>query len=296
MWVGRSDTGHPPECPAEAPVIEWDGYSDLIAPPHECSACECGEPAPYGTCALPTTITAHAAICDDVAGSHATSFDPPPVWDGSCTKANGIGVQAWCDGEFCVQSLTINPIIAAQPPTPSCTQGEAAKVVGVHPAFGAQVRACRFNAYQYQCEDTGRSCVPPTPQGWTRCIMREGSIETDSSCPDTYPIRTVAYPEPDSYDDARACTTCACGSPTPGHCESKMTGYYNSQCAEQNQAFMIPIGSDAPQCLDLLPGSPLLSKRATPPLYVPGSCEPHGGAPVGAVTPRDEFTFCCAPD
>lgn len=294
MWVGRSDDGHAPDCPAAAPVIAWDGYSDLIAPAHGCTACECSEPMPQGTCALPSTLTAHAAICDDVAGSHATSFDAPPGWDGACTKANEIGIQAWCNGEFCVQSLTIAPLIAAQPPTPSCSQGEPSKVTGDYPAFGAQMRACRFNAYQYQCEDSGRSCVPPTPQGWARCVMRDGAIPTDSACPDAYPFRTVGYPEADSYDDARACTTCACGAPTTGHCESRLYAYYDWECSPANEAMMLAVGSDGAQCIDLLPGSPLRSKRATAPAWVAGSCEPHGGAPVGSVTPRDPVTFCCA--
>jgi len=54
LWLGPE--GMEPTCPAEAPVIAYQGHDGLLAAPTSCGTCVCSTPS--GTCAPPLTLTA----------------------------------------------------------------------------------------------------------------------------------------------------------------------------------------------------------------------------------------------
>jgi hypothetical protein len=117
--------------------------------------------------------------------------------------------------------------------------------------------------------DGDRDCVPPTP----------------------YTDKHVFY---EKFQDTRACSPCTCGVPTGSACSSMVSIYTDGACS--TLAYTATVDATGPACHDLPAGTPLGSKSATtPPTYIPGTCAPGGGMPMGAATPTGPSTLCCLP-
>lgn len=286
LWFGPPDEA--PECPKNAPILGYEGYADLGPMPNPCQRCGC-EPG-EASCALPSGWTAHAAsFCPGPPGTAETSFAAPAGWDGSCTDANAIPAGELCDGQPCVQSLSIE--------APTVTAGPCAAVVVEPPMahdlpypWGTLARACVGMAYP-PCADPGNTCAPappspdaPPPAGFVTCIFHEG----ERSCPKEYPVPFVFH---GGIEDLRECTPCACGDPEGASCSVLAGAFSDGSCSAVVAQGMI--SSAAPACHSGLSGAGLGSKSATVIDIDPGGCPPQGGEPVGEVMPAQPATFCC---
>jgi hypothetical protein len=222
---------------------------------------------------LPTTLTASSATCGTM--GNTTPFDAPPGWDGGCTTADAI------DGG--AASLTIAaPTVAEsgcnaiQPPTPDGGLSMSYAVACVGEAAGL-------------CSAAGFACLPPPAMGFGVCVASGG----DYDCPGSpYTEKHLAFV---GVDDTRSCSPCTCGAPSGGKCTTRISIYPDSACASSS-VYVLGVDSTMPEWCDDVTAGPLLSKSASPPVYVPGgSCQPAGGVPGGSVTQTGTITFCCIP-
>jgi hypothetical protein len=237
-----------------------------------------------GSCALPATLTAHAASCANTGpGTPSTPFDPPSGWDGGCTTNDAVDGGQLCDGGLCVQSLAIAPLSVNEP---GCTPMQA-PVTKDPPSWGQFARMCRGAPFG-GCGNDGLVCSPLSTPGFLVCIAQKG----DNDCPGSpYTEKHVFYT---SYQDTRSCSSCSCGPPAGSVCTSEVTAYSDDTCMSAPVASVLA-DSSAPKCLDVISGSALRSKSASSPTYTPGICTPSGGDPMGSVVPVDPFTLCCIP-
>jgi hypothetical protein len=261
--------------------MAYAGGIDLDAGALPCGQCGCA--APDGGCVLPTTLTTNSTACPAMAPSNVqTPFGAPAGWDGGCTTADAIDGGALCEGGPCVVSLTIAaPTVAEtgctaiQPPTPDAGLSMSYAVA----CIGEVALGCA----------TGFYCLPPAT-GFHVCVAQQG----DDDCPGSpYTEKHLAF---GGFDDARSCSPCTCGAPSGGKCTARISVYADDACAT-DATDVETIDSTMPEwCADVT-AAPLLSKSASPPAYVPGSCQPQpaGGVPSGSVTPTTPMTFCCVP-
>jgi hypothetical protein len=164
---------------------------------------------------------------------------------------------------------------AIQPPTPDAGLSMSYAVACIGQAAGA-------------CA-AGFLCAPPPATGFRVCVAQQG----DDDCPGSpYSEKHLAFV---GVDDARSCSPCTCGAPSGGKCTATISIYPDDACALA-VTDVLTIDSSMPEwCTNVPPGAPLLSKSASPPAYVPGSCQPAGGVPSGSATPTNPTTFCCVP-
>lgn len=287
LWFGPPEEA--PECPESAPILGYEGYADLGETPNLCPTCSCG-PA-EATCALPLDWAAHAApLCQQAAVE--TSFGAPAGWDGSCTAVNAIPPGQLCNGQPCVQSLSIAPPTVMMAPCTPMVDGPPAAHDLTYP-WGIFARACVGAAYP-PCKTPANVCAPappspetPPPSGFLTCTFHEG----ERSCPMEYPARFVFYA---GVEDTRSCSECACGEPEGASCTVLAGAFSDGACSApvtgQNM-----ISSAAPFCASVVPGSGLGSKSAAVVDVNAGSCPPLGGEPIGEVVPAGPATFCCGP-
>lgn len=287
LWLGY-DRVLAPQCPEQAPT-KRDYYAPLPAPP--CGACGCD--APTGSCSLPATADANSAACPAASpGTAQTSFDAPSAWDGSCTAEQAIAANLDCGGAPCVQSVTFASLVLSEAgcaPKPPVVPHDNPKTLTL-------ARTCAGATRGY-CADSGHACTPGRPKNadkpgfWTYCVAHEGADDAYTmTCPLAYPRKHVFSID---YFDARTCTSCTCGPPEGSDCTSTVSVYEDNACSTATELGSVAVSSALPVCLDLLPGSPLGSKAATPPLYEPGSCQPSGGEPTGDIEKIGPVTFCC---
>lgn len=273
-----------PPCPTNAPKDGYEGYADLNAP-SICGACQC-KPA-TGSCGLPATITvSNSAACpNDGPDASLTPFDPPKGWDGGCTATDAIDGGQLCDGSPCVESLTIAPLLVRED---GCAPTQA-PITTDPPSWGTFTRLCRGQPIG-SCADNGLVCSPSSAPGFRACVWRYGEFSCSSPELAPYTEKHVFY---DGYQDTRSCSACACDPPTGSTCSSKLSIYSDSGCATM-PSYTLSIDSTGPLCDDLIPGAALGSKSATPPVYMPGVCQPTGG-PMGSAEPIGPSTLCCIP-
>jgi hypothetical protein len=256
LWVGPDPA---PECPFLAPIPEPGVLlRDLIVPAGDCPSCDC-KPS-TGSCALPTVMTAHAAICQNLPAPVDTSFDPPPAWDGSCSADNAIPAQAQCppgSGTLCAQSLTIGALTKVDekcepdlPPIPKITEFAA-------PSWGLVGVACQgYTDPPFAGCGPGAMCVPMAEPGFRHCVKREG----DHACPDEgYTDKVLFY---GGVEDTRGCNACSCGPPEGGLCTATVSVFKDAACTDP--LFLgLPAASDGAPCHDIISkGQPLGSKSA----------------------------------
>lgn len=293
VWLGYQDTD-PPECPLQAPS-KRDYHAATAAP--ACGTCSCSPPS--GSCTLPAAASAHDAACPAELGIVETPFDPPSGWDGSCTAHQAIAANLDCDGKPCVQSVTFAPLAVSEVGCVPKTEPAKPAYIPKNAKKGLTLaRACTGTPFGH-CADNGHACVPVRPREtkdasgfWAHCVSHAGAGDAYTmTCPVDYPLKYVFSID---FEDTRGCAPCACAPPAGSTCTSLVSVYADDDCSPTAELGSITVSS-APMCLNLPPGARLGSKRATPPLYEPGSCKPRGGEPIGGVENIGPFTFCCQP-
>ena len=276
LWRGPAGTA--PTCPAAAPVTGYHGFADLVAGPPSCGTCSCG--ASTGACMLPAHMMASTTACSGATGT-STPFDPPAGWDGGCTQNDAI--------EGGSKSLTIDPLTVT---AETCAPVTAPTASPTPPAsWQTSILACVGVTYPV-CGDQAHVCAPTAPASSTfrMCVFQPGDLG-DAGCPPAYPD---PFPVAGGFDDARSCSTCACGAPDGGSCTATLSAFNDHACTVPQ--ISTTISSAGPGCFDILPGgAPLGSKSVAKFKYTPGPCAPSGAEPAGAVTPTAPATFCCLP-
>lgn len=283
LWMGPGP--EIPPCPAHAPDkggYAW--YGNLQVPPAACGACSCAPPA--GSCTLPTKLIASSSICTEQPGAHATLFDAPSGWDGSCTSANAIDGQESCGSSFCVASLAIAPLLV--------TEGPCMPVIAAQPdppaplTWGTLAETCQAITTG-TCNEDSKTCMPRDAPGFERCVYQKGEVACAMS---PYIVRHVLYT---GSSDTRGCAACTCGGAVGSSCSAKVSVFNDLNCSELVGTF--PISSLGQACFDIQPpGQALGSKSAGPVVYNPGICQAGGGGPIGAAEPLDPTTYCCLPN
>jgi hypothetical protein len=279
LWLGPE--GMEPACPAEAPVIAYQGHDGLLANPTSCGTCTCSTPS--GTCAPPLFLTASSKPCN-TAGAVTNPFDGPMAWDGACTAHDCIGQPPSCAQSLSVQSLTAAPLVLIeQGCTPTTVIAQDVSMA----SWTTAALACRgMPTSGFGCSDPGQTCVPSAvPPEFALCLYHEGDV----SCPDSYPEKHVVYA---GFDDQRTCSACACAAPAGSLCTAALSVFKDGACSVP--LLSAPMSSSGPACFDLVPaGLPLGSKTVTALAYEAGSCMPSGGDPSGTLEPSSPSTFCC---
>ncbi|WP_242515201.1 hypothetical protein [Sorangium cellulosum] len=245
--------------------------------PKACPACACDPPEV--SCALPTAWAASSS--SSCPGDEPDAVATPFAASGACTAEAAIPADQQCNGEPCVQSLTIA--------APSITTGACTPRIDapppVHeraPPWATRATACLAGAHT-ACADA-TTCAPAEPLGFLTCVYHEG----DAACPDGYAQRHVFYKD---VLDGRDCTPCSCGEPTGTSCTVMASVYRDAACTDPIASNLV--SSSVPFCAVTPPGVGLGSKSAAVVAVEPGACAPQGGDPIGELQPADPSTFCC---
>jgi hypothetical protein len=274
VWIGTSADA--PPCPDTAPMDRFDGQGDLDAGPLACAQCACDPP--MGSCGLPPTLTGNAANCDVTnEGLTPTPFDPPSGWDGGCTSNDTLGPG--------VASITIAALTIADA---GCLPSQPAPPDDP-PTWGTFARVCEGSAVG-ACADFDL-CVPPPAPGFRTCVVQAGVEDCSEPWFAPYTEPHVFY---QGFEDSRGCSPCTCGAPDGGTCSAEVTIYTDGVCMSP-MYYAAPIDAAEPYCIDVNAALAFGSKSASPPVYVPGNCQPAGGVPGGTATPTSPTTFCCIP-
>jgi hypothetical protein len=240
------------------------------------STCLCD--APEASCELPLGWAARSGFPCDTPGTAVTSFAAPDGWSGECTAVNTIPAGALCDGQPCVQSLSID--------APAIVAGACAARVDQPPpvpdvrSWATKAKACIPGAYT-PC-DGAQTCMPapppgaPPPDGFSTCIFHED----ERTCPDSYAVKHVFFKE---LDDTRDCTPCSCGEPEGASCTLMASVFSDDACTAPLLSSMV--SSAVPFCGVTPPAVGLGSKSAEVVAVNPGACAPSGGEPIGEVQP-----------
>jgi hypothetical protein len=245
----------------------------------KCAGCLCQ--LPTGSCGLPASVAASTAACG--ASGSAIAFDPPSGWDGSCSAHDAVVSPL-------AQSVSVAPLTLNEAPCSAVTLPTTKDVTWGTIAYTCEGSAAGNCDHADVCVPTFIPPVDPSKNTtFALCVSREGDDDpAEVPCPTGYPRRDVFYLD---ATDGRTCSPCTCGPPQESTCSSLVTVYTDSACSAPLGS--VTVGSVESGCLTVPSGSPLGSKAATPPTYVPGSCQPGGGAPLGSVQPAHPYTFCC---
>jgi hypothetical protein len=158
------------------------------------------------------------------------------------------------------------------------------------------VRVCAGEEHP-ACDNPTHICAPERPPEFQYCVVvTDGDVNED--CPEAYPQRHEAFRignDAEYIADDRACNPCQCAKPTGGTCLAQLHLYSDKVCSTELASHPEFTATSAyPVCLDIAPaGAALLSKRADPPQYFPGSCAPFGGQQLGTAQPIEPVTICC---
>ena len=283
-WAGPVDlyqgpsAAAAPSCSGAYGSVAFMGNAGLDTSPASCSACACGA-ATGGTC-----------------GVHLTYFhNPCGMTQGGCnTQTDGL-IAGPCQLLTTVDGVCAGtPVEAfqadyAQATAGSCVPG-ASMPTGPAPTWTTVAVACGLAAPADagSCAPTDL-CVPPDTSAFPNLCFMNAGMQSCASLPAPYNNPYVFFT---AFDDARACSACSCGQPSPT-CTlgGTATFYADSACTVDVGSRTISMAS---ACYSL-PGSSYYSRYA-PGTNLPGSCQPAGGSPGGSVTPRasSATTFCCA--
>jgi hypothetical protein len=210
-------------------------------------------------------ITASKAACPG--GAQSVPFDAPTGWDGTCTAMDAISAAA---------------SVQAPPPELGFTSGCSPSDDPPLKLTGGKTRSLECGtAYGVgeepgTCLRAGDTCMVPNVSGFLTCIANAG----DLPCPDGWPNKHLIF------EDAYECH-CTCGDPTGEACSSTLSVYADAACSQLLGSATLSSDND-PVCIDVPPGSPLGSKKATPPVYQSGTCTP-------SLTKSLPATLCCLP-
>ncbi|MFT3764709.1 MAG: hypothetical protein QM820_04210 [Minicystis sp.] len=257
----------------------------ILIAPNVCGSCLCGPPS--GSCGLPATLTASSTECPGTApGAVHTAFDPPPGWDGDCTSNDSVPAGQLCAGGPCVQSVTIAPLTVMEE---GCAPAQLPIPKDTTASWGTTVRVCRGGSLS-GCDGNGY-CTPPAPPGFRYCVFRDGDRDCTDPSFGPYTEKHVFY---EGFTDTRSCSPCTCGPPAGSTCTAQISIHADAACSSLPLDAHL-MDSSAPACVDVIAGSALGSKSASPPTYTPGACQPSGGEPMGSAVPVGPSTLCCIP-
>jgi hypothetical protein len=278
FWKGAATSVPKSKCPQSAPHPSQPWYSNPDQTPMSCPACSCAPST--GVCLPPASVTVSASPVCPNDGDAGVPFDPPSEWDGGCTTNDAIAAVD-CDGGPC--SVTVAPLV----PVDECKPNQV--MIPTIVTWQDIAFSCNGDTNHGSCANDGETCVPAAPSsvGYTVCVSQKGDDQT-IMCPDKYIRSGVFYL---GADDTRACAPCECGTPQGSTCSSFVSLYADDACSV-GVASVTATSSDS-MCATIPDGAELGSKRASPPTYTAGTCEPSGGAPTGFVKPREPFTLCC---
>jgi hypothetical protein len=103
-------------------------------------------------------------------------------------------------------------------------------------------------------------------------------------------VKLLRYSGPAT--DSRACTACACDSPTGIDCSQEKVLFFSDACDSKTTDLSPPVSCAGNLSNDRPPTHVQLDKT---PQASGGSCAPSGGLPTGAVVASGATTLCCAP-
>lgn len=230
-------------------------------PAVSCPTCACSPSS--GQCLLPDQASANQSACPG--GPGAQPFDPPTLWDGTCTAMGAVSS---------ADSLSVVP--PESPAASGCYPVNAGQV-SIHGTTPALVCSGIPSVAAGTCGDQSMVCAFPKADGFMTCISAVGSQQ----CPSGWPIQHLIF------TNGQACG-CTCGDPIGDSCSSTLTVYQDSACSQPLGSVMVTSGQPT-GCVDVASGSAFGSKSATPAVYTGGICTPSTlveGAPL---------TVCCQP-
>lgn len=290
VWFGSKAELETKTCPANTLYEKVRGFSNLVASPAKCDACECSAD---GLCTgLPENIEIRSGTCN-MSNVQTTPFDGPPNWDGSCTSVNAMAAGQLCNGVPCAQS--VSTLALPGPTDESCapTVEKPNATLDKHEWLEGAL-ACHAKDLVGTCKTTPEHCVDALPEGWLHCLTRPGK---HSACPDNYNDSGPYWVYQDNPIDDRGCSACTCGAQKDGICTGSLSVYADSSCT--SEFIKLPLSSADPSCGTITPaGRGVGSKTIDNLAYIPGTCAVSGGEPIGAVMPNDDeksgvVTFCC---
>lgn len=260
-----------PDCGGDFPYLETEARSGLEASPAQCSSCACDEPDGV-ECDGPALRMYPSLSC---VGAPSLQFELGA--HDECVAFGEFGIAI--DG---MQSDPVVPVAGTGACTPS--GGDA---VLPEPGWVNHLRACGGAPDAGACGDGG-SCLPTpgNPLVPGLCIWSEG----DMACPGgPYALRNVFY---DAFEDARACSACACADPSGVDCQALVEVHANASCGNLRASIDDPM---AGVCYDIDNGSSYAPRSGRMIVYGTqgGACSPAGGQPMGEASPTGPITFCC---
>lgn len=285
VWLGPDPgegLGDPaPECPATTDGDAGTWHADLVAPP-ACFPCTCGPST--GSCELPSKLTVSTSPCGQ--GVPSIPFDAPAGWDGSCDASTKVPANT-------AASVKIAPITIKNE---ACAVGPKGPALEKVPTVWQTMAVTCYGQGWSECGNPESSCIPqgnqPSPD-FRLCVIHEGVVQSD--CHPSWPEKHIVYKG--VQDDRQCLTECTCGPPKGSVCTSFLSIYENNDttCGGPVVFPSLPISSAQPgPCHDLSPaGKPMGSKSATPPTYIPGTCEAIPGTSTGDAIPQEPATLCC---
>ncbi len=165
ILLSLSSEGTETECPAQAPVIGYQGHEGLNVPSASCGTCSCS--APSGSCAPPLTFTASSKSCNIPGAVTSPSMAPPRGTD-PALRTTASARTLLCSG-------------AERPISHHRAAGHDG--AGLHafnpgphnlstPSWTTAVLACRGMATSgFGCSDPGQTCVPSRCHRISRCAF-----------------------------------------------------------------------------------------------------------------------------
>jgi hypothetical protein len=207
-------------------------------------------------------VSASAAQCFDVATP--IGFDPPAMWDGTCTAPPPV---------MDATSVTVFPPVVLSNKGCVAAGSFATKVEG----GSTSARICEGldRLASGLCGTDGEVCAFPPAPGFSMCLL--GDAGSDLTCPLSWPNKHIFF------DNALECS-CSCGSPMGESCSSTVTFYTDTACT----APLGTLSTESSPCAMLAPGTTLKGESATPSVYAAGTCPP---ILVNSVP----TTVCCQP-
>jgi hypothetical protein len=150
--------------------------------------------------------------------------------------------------------------------------------ISLNAPMGDQLLACGATATA-TCESAANVCAPPSREGVSLCIMKEGE---NLACPGEYPNAETAY---SSYADHRTCPACECES-QPGDCTGRATAHLDATCGG------VGVSSDDQACQT---GAMSAYGSVEIKIPKPPTCNSTAASkvPAGDVTASGAVTVCC---
>lgn len=246
-------------CPSTWPDLALRaGAGELDAPPAECAACDCDEPAD-AYCSEFTYETYQGPSCDG-------------PW-GLKTKVNGTGCIHWTKpGAIKITHTKSNASCGASGGAPTVTSAQ----------FEQEATICSAAPLGGGCDLDAGVCVPKVDSAaWPlHCISRTG----DKACPSgAYSERHLLH---EAFDDTRDCTGCVCEPTGLGACAVPIT---EGGC-NQSVKSLVTSGT----CVDasnFVGGVAVVPNKATVPGV--GCAVSQAAQPNGEAKPKLPVTVCC---